>query len=88
MPTTEVGEANAFPVVSNHLLDDSAYDVGSFVTSNSASDFAQAEGAAFISGNGTNKPKGSLAVTPEAADDATRTASAASMAGLNGSSKR
>ncbi|WP_235816316.1 phage major capsid protein [Phaeovulum vinaykumarii] len=38
--------------------------------------FAEAEGAAFISGNGTNKPTGFLAVTPEAADDATRTAGA------------
>lgn len=70
------GEVNAFPVVSNHLLDDSAYDVGGFITSNAASDFAEAEGAAFIGGNGTNKPKGFLAVTPEAAADATRTAGA------------
>lgn len=70
------GEVNAFPVVSNHLLDDSAYDVSGFITSNSASDFAEAEGAAFISGNGTNKPKGFLAVVPEAAEDDTRTAGA------------
>jgi HK97 family phage major capsid protein len=70
------GEVNAYPVVSNQLLDDSAYDVASFINSNAASDFAEAEGAAFISGNGTNKPKGFLAVTPEAADDATRTAGA------------
>lgn len=70
------GEVNAFPVVSNHLIDDSAYDIGGFITANAATDFAQAEGAAFISGNGTNRPTGFLAVAPEAADDATRTAGA------------
>lgn len=70
------GEVNAFPVVSNHLIDDSAYDVGGFIVNNAASDFAEAEGAAFIGGNGTDKPTGFLAVTPEAADDATRTAGA------------
>ena len=70
------GEVNAFPVVSNHLIDDSAYDIGGFITSNAATDFAEAEGAAFIAGNGTNKPTGFLAVAPELSDDATRTAGA------------
>ncbi|WP_135449003.1 phage major capsid protein [Tabrizicola caldifontis] len=70
------GEVNAFPVVSNHLLDDSAYDVGGFIVNNAASDFSEAEGAAFVNGNGTDKPTGFLAVTPEAAADATRTAGA------------
>lgn len=68
------GEINALPMVSNHLIDDSAYDVGGFIVENAATEFAAAEGAAFIAGDGTSKPLGFLAGTPEAAGDATRTA--------------
>ncbi|SFH21072.1 phage major capsid protein [Sulfitobacter dubius] len=80
------GEVNAFPVVSNHLLDDSAYDVGGFITNNAATDFAEAEGAAFVAGNGTNKPTGLLAVAPEAAGDDTRTAGALQFVETTGTS--
>ena len=71
------GEVEAYPIVSNHLLDDSAYDVGAFIVSNASTDFAEAEGAAFCAGDGTNKPLGFLGgPAAEAADDATRTAGA------------
>ena len=71
------GEVNAYPIVSNHLLDDSAYDVGAFIVANASTDFAEAEGAAFCAGDGTNKPLGFLGgPAAEAADDATRTAGA------------
>ncbi|MEM6623086.1 MAG: phage major capsid protein [Pseudomonadota bacterium] len=70
------GEINAFPVVSNHLLDDAAYDVAGFINQNAATDFAEGEGAAFINGDGVNKPTGILNVAPETADDASRTAGA------------
>lgn len=68
------GEINALPQVSNHLLDDAAYDVGAFIVENAATEFAEAEGNAFILGNGTSKPTGFLAGTPEDAGDSTRTA--------------
>ena len=70
------GELNSYPQVSNHLLDDAAYDVGAFISDNAATAFAQTEGAAFIAGDGISKPRGFLSVTPEAKGDATRTAGA------------
>ncbi len=68
------GEANALPQVSQHLIDDSAYDVGAFIVENAATAFAEGEGAAFISGDGSDKPTGFLDGTPVATDDDSRAA--------------
>lgn len=55
------------------LLLDSAIDVRTWFVNACAQQVAQAEGAAFVSGNGTNKPTGFLAgPTPLVTADATR----------------
>lgn len=57
------------------LLLDSAIDIRSWFTNACAQRVAQAEGLAFVSGNGTNKPLGFLAgPTPVTTADATRDA--------------
>jgi len=60
--------------VTQKLLDDSRFDIASFVMERVADKFARTEGAAFVSGDGLNKPKGFLSfeTTPEA--DAVRSA--------------
>ena len=41
-------------------VDDAAFDVESWLAGEIATEFAKAEGAAFVNGNGTNKPRGFL----------------------------
>lgn len=62
-----IGEIYAYPTVSQHLLDDSQFDVGAMLMNEITEEVAFQEGVAFISGNGTNKPKGFLAGTTPAA---------------------
>jgi len=57
------GELACFVDVSNQLLEDSSYDLASEVAYDLAEEFGRAEGLAFVSGNGTKKPKGVLAET-------------------------
>ena len=61
-------ELNATPKASQRLLDDSAFDVEGWLAERIAARFARAENAAFISGDGVDKPKGFLthASTPDA----------------------
>ena len=54
-------ELAAMPKASQRLLDDSAFDVEGWLAERIADKFARAEAAAFVSGNGTDKPKGVLA---------------------------
>ncbi|KAF0117239.1 MAG: phage major capsid protein [Hyphomonadaceae bacterium] len=56
-----IGEIYALAAATQTLLDDAAVDIDSWLASEIAQSFAVAEGAAFISGDGTNKPKGLLA---------------------------
>jgi HK97 family phage major capsid protein len=56
-----IGEIYALAAATQTLLDDAAVDIDSWLASEIAQSFAIAEGAAFISGDGTNKPKGLLA---------------------------
>jgi HK97 family phage major capsid protein len=58
--TYQSGELYSNVPVSQQLLDDAQIDLESFVGGDVATEFARAEGAAFISGNGTNKPNGIL----------------------------
>jgi len=55
------GELYANPAASQAMLDDAAFDVEAWLASEIAAEFARAEGAAFVSGNGTSRPKGFLA---------------------------
>lgn len=55
-----VHELSAMPKASQRLLDDAAFDVESWLAGRIADKFIRAEATAFISGDGTNKPKGFL----------------------------
>jgi len=52
------GTASAKPQASEESLDDLFFDVESWLVSSAAEAIAQGEGAAFVTGNGTNKPTG------------------------------
>lgn len=56
-------ELATFVEVSRQLLEDNAYNLEAELASDLAESFAIAEGAAFVSGNGTGKPKGILAAS-------------------------
>ncbi len=66
------GELYANPAASQAMLDDAAFDLEAWLADEIAMEFARAEGAAFVSGNGTNRPRGFLTGTPTTADDASR----------------
>ncbi|MDO5647981.1 phage major capsid protein [Paracoccus sp. (in: a-proteobacteria)] len=55
-----VHELSAMPKASQRLLDDAAFDVESWLAERIADRFARAEAAAFINGDGTDKPRGIL----------------------------
>jgi len=66
------GELAAKPEATRHSLEDLFFDVEGWLSRSAMEQFAIAEGTAFVSGNGTNKPTGFLAGTPVATADATR----------------
>ncbi|PEQ14130.1 phage capsid protein [Novosphingobium sp. PC22D] len=66
------GELYANPAASQAMLDDAAFDIQSWLADEIAMEFARAEGAAFITGTGTNQPKGFLSALNSAAADASR----------------
>ncbi len=53
-------ELSALPKASQRLLDDSAFDIESWLAGRIADKFARAEAAAFVNGDGVEKPKGFL----------------------------
>lgn len=66
------GELYANPAASQAMLDDSAFDVEAWLASEIATEFARAEGSAFVGGNGVNRPKGFLAAPVSTAPDGSR----------------
>lgn len=66
------GDLYANPAASQAMLDDAAFDVEAWLANEIAMEFARAEGAAFVSGNGTNKPRGFLAAPNAATADGVR----------------
>lgn len=58
--TIPLHELAAMPKASQRLLDDSAFDVEGWLAQRIADKFSRAEAAAFISGDGDEKPKGFL----------------------------
>lgn len=67
-----LGELYASPQVTQQALDDMFFDVEGELQAQLLEEFAVAEGAAFTTGNGTNKPKGFLDYTTAATADASR----------------
>jgi HK97 family phage major capsid protein len=67
------GTASAKPQASEESLDDLFFDVEAWLIESAVERIAQGEGAAFVSGDGTNKPTGFLAgPTPVTTVDASR----------------
>ena len=67
-----MGELYANPSASQAMLDDALFDVEGWLAGEIAAEFAKAEGAAFVGGNGVNRPRGFLQAPTAAAGDATR----------------
>ena len=67
-----MGEIYANPQASQTSLDDMFFNVEQWLAEQVAREFDEREGAAFTTGDGTNKPKGILAYTLAATSDATR----------------
>jgi HK97 family phage major capsid protein len=67
-----MGELYANPAASQAMLDDAAFDVEDWLSAEIAAEFAKAEGAAFVSGSGVNRPKGFLTYPTAATSDAVR----------------
>jgi len=66
------GELYANPATSQAILDDAAFNLEEWLASEIASEFARAEGAAYVLGSGTNQPKGFLGGPTAATSDSTR----------------
>ncbi|MGZ8287130.1 MAG: phage major capsid protein [Allosphingosinicella sp.] len=66
------GELYANPAASQAMLDDAAFDVEAWLAQEIATEFARAEGSAFVGGNGVNRPKGFLAGPTSAQGDSAR----------------
>ncbi|MBN2972943.1 phage major capsid protein [Roseomonas aeriglobus] len=67
-----MGELYANPAASQAMLDDASFDVEEWLAGEIATEFARAEGAAFVSGNGANRPKGFLSSAVATTGDAAR----------------
>ncbi|MEZ5750694.1 MAG: phage major capsid protein [Paracoccaceae bacterium] len=63
-------ELSAMPKASQRLLEDAAFDVEGWLADRIAQKFARAEAAAFVSGSGTDQPRGFLTHTIVANDSA------------------
>jgi HK97 family phage major capsid protein len=61
--TIGLHELSALPKASQRLLDDSAFDIEGWLAGRIADKFARAEAAAFVNGDGVDKPKGFLTHT-------------------------
>jgi len=66
------GELYANPAATQAMLDDAAFNLEDWLVSEIATEFARAEGAAFISGSGSDQPKGFLAGAKNRSEDSVR----------------
>lgn len=70
--TPFMGELYAYPQATQQMLDDVFFNAEQFIIDECATEFARAEGAAFVSGDGVKKPKGFLSYTTAATADSSR----------------
>lgn len=68
----DVNEQYAMPKVTQKLLDDSSFDIESWLSNKVADKFSRSENTAFFSGDGVVRPRGLLTYTTAATSDATR----------------
>ena len=66
------GELYANPAASQQMLDDAMFDVEAWLAQEIATEFARAEGMAFVKGTGTNQPLGFLSSPTATTADGTR----------------
>ncbi|USI71468.1 phage major capsid protein [Sphingomonas morindae] len=66
------GDLFANPAASQAMLDDAAFDLEAWLAAEIGQEFARAEGAAFINGDGANKPRGLMQAPRASQDDAGR----------------
>lgn len=66
-------ELYAVPMLTNHVLEDSSFNLESFLEEDVSGEFSLTEGAAFITGNGIKKPRGFLTYDATTDADADRT---------------
>ncbi|WP_265561927.1 phage major capsid protein [Sphingomicrobium arenosum] len=66
------GELFANPAATQQMLDDAAFDVESWLAGEIATEFARAEGAAFVNGTGASQPLGFLSSPVSANGDDSR----------------
>ena len=66
------GDLYANPAASQHMLDDAMFDVDEWLAKEVATEFARAEGFAFVKGTGVNQPMGFLTSPNAVTADATR----------------
>lgn len=67
-----VHELSAMPKVTQNMLDDVAFDVEGWVNDQLAYRFARGENTAFVTGNGTSRPRGITTYTTAATADLSR----------------
>lgn len=70
--TPFMGEVYAYPQATQQMLDDVFFNAEQFIEGECAMTFAQMEGAAFTTGDGTKKPKGFLAYATALTADGAR----------------
>jgi HK97 family phage major capsid protein len=66
------GDLYANPAASQQMLDDAMFDVEAWLAHEIATEFARAEGSAYVSGTGTNQPLGFLSSPNATTADGTR----------------
>ncbi len=67
-----MGDLYANPAASQFMLDDAQFDVETWLANEISTEFARAEGAAFVGGSGSNRPKGFLTFPTAATADTVR----------------
>lgn len=71
--TPYMGEIYANPGATQRMLEDAFFDAEGWLSEAVAQEFAEKEGTAFVSGDGTNKPRGILNYTSVTTADGSRT---------------
>jgi len=71
--TPFMGEIYSNPAATQQMLDDGYFNIETWLAQELAKEFAEEEGAAFVTGSGTKKPKGFLSYTSVVTADASRT---------------
>lgn len=67
-----IGELYSMPLITQNLLDDSAFDLAGWIVDELSENFAAAEGAAFVTGDGVVRPRGFLTYDIASTADGTR----------------